>query len=586
MIKKLSFVCVIFSLIFLSLAIHSYAFSDDFTSTELNTENWALDLNGGNAFYDGNSLRLVQGINTKSPYLRTNNFTLATGREIEIKFKLVGPYNYGAGIVFYDSQLANGIPTEHAHARTLLQIWPSGGGKIGLYALLLCDESEIDCSRPYRLLTQYQYDAEWHILKVTQSLSNVYSVYLDGVKFLESRPTDISVGSLWFGNPEITGSAIRPWIEIDYVHENAGDTEVSPQVPDLKQYDSGWGEQIYDNAPVWSPETPTIRRWGCALTSASMILNYFNHSIDPGDLNQWLLGQLDGYIRNGSLNWLAVSRYSKINRDEDSPNLEFTRAKVDNGLLDSTLADERPVILGEPGHFVVATEKSGETYLINDPGFDDRPTLASYDNGYTSQSVYTPSNTDLSYMMLVINEDVDISIKDSEDNLVGDIFKEELIDQTDGSSNGGLNVYYFPKPEDGDYVIRVSGGEGLYQLDSYLYDTDGEVAKKTFQGVLSGSDEEEYQIMLGEDDEIDKKIGIDGMLADLEKLYQMKLLDHNSYNLIKKQLLIMKKLEGKRVAQTGVKLLTLSLKRQIQLLSSRLISTEAEAVLLEDLEGL
>src|SRR5688572_2062985 len=175
-----------------------------------------------------------------------------------------------------------------------------------------------------------------------------------------------------------------------------------------------------------------------------------------------------------------------------------SRAKVNNDLLDSSLNDEKPVILGEQGHFVVAKGKTADSYLINDPGHSDRPTLESYGNSYLSQGIYTPSNTDLSYIMLVVDEDVDIELTDENGDIVGDWYLEEITDLNDPNlSNESLKTYMFAKPSDGDYFVTLSGGDGTYSLDAYIYDEDGNVISESINGTTS--EEEQIKITIGEE---------------------------------------------------------------------------------------
>ncbi|HEX6977521.1 MAG TPA: C39 family peptidase, partial [Patescibacteria group bacterium] len=187
-------------------------------------------------------------------------------------------------------------------------------------------------------------------------------------------------------------------------------------VPDIKQYSSPWNSQIYDSANNWYPSNPTIERWGCALTSAAMVLNYFNHQIDPGVLNTWLKAQPDGYIRNGLLNWLSVSRYTLQHNSSSSPTLEYKRQ--DTSYLVPELTESRPAILEEPGHFVVAKSQLPTTFGINDPAYSNRPTLESYNNSFLSLGSYIPSHTDLSYIYLLIDPAFKIEVFDPAGNKI------------------------------------------------------------------------------------------------------------------------------------------------------------------------
>lgn len=256
-------------------------------------------------------------------------------------------------------------------------------------------------------------------------------------------------------------------------------------VPNLKQYEGGWENNIYDHT------VKTIKDWGCALTSAVMVLKYHGHNVWPNTLNNWLNSQSDGYIRNGLINWLAVSRFSKINDSLTSPTLTYKRLAVDNKKLDIELNNHRPAILKENGHFIVATGKNNNTYFINDPGYANRNTLESYGNNYLSINSYIPTHSDLSYMMFIVDPDIELVLQDSNGNPVDFTgFIEGGI--LDGES---VRILYFEKPESGNYKLKVSGPSGNYNLDIYLYNIDGIPSQKSFTGNLYGSDTDSYEII-------------------------------------------------------------------------------------------
>ena len=82
--------------------------------------------------------------------------------------------------------------------------------------------------------------------------------------------------------------------------DSSSDTELN--VPHQMQSDTQWSEQEYDHAASWATN-PTIKRWGCALTSLSMIMNFHGinkmpdgNQLNPETLNNWLKAQPDGYI--------------------------------------------------------------------------------------------------------------------------------------------------------------------------------------------------------------------------------------------------------------------------------------------------
>ena len=100
-----------------------------------------------------------------------------------------------------------------------------------------------------------------------------------------------------------------------------------------------------------------------------------------------------------------MASYFKIYKNNDSPSsptLEYKRLSATENNLDNELNNNRPAILKEEGHFVVATGKLfNGVYAINDPGYADRNDLTSYGNSFLAINSYSPTHSDLSYMMFV-----------------------------------------------------------------------------------------------------------------------------------------------------------------------------------------
>lgn len=236
----------------------------------------------------------------------------------------------------------------------------------------------------------------------------------------------------------------------------------SLNVPDLKQYTGGWENIIYDHT------LKTIKEWGCALTSASMILQYHGHNIFPDGLNDWLKLQLDGYIRNSLINWLAVSRYTFLNKSVSSPALEYKRLNPTDTNLINELENNRPAILKVPGHFIVAKSQTSDSFGINDPGYSDRFTLDSYSNTFSALNTYLPTNTNLSYLLLVLNYDNNLKVYDPSGNeIVGFTFTEEFL------SGETLKIFQYPTPTIGKYRVEITGTDTPFKLESYFYNQDG-----------------------------------------------------------------------------------------------------------------
>ena len=94
------------------------------------------------------------------------------------------------------------------------------------------------------------------------------------------------------------------------------------QLPvDFKQSDPAWGDDVYDDATNWPniiPQSPSIHRWGCAMTTLAMVVRAFGidtdpegAAVNPGNLNQWLQSAVGGYVGQGITNWEKVFDYSQ-----------------------------------------------------------------------------------------------------------------------------------------------------------------------------------------------------------------------------------------------------------------------------------
>ncbi|OGM08270.1 hypothetical protein A2159_02235 [Candidatus Woesebacteria bacterium RBG_13_34_9] len=311
---------------------------------------------------------------------------------------------------------------------------------------------------------------------------------------------------------------------------------ISLDVPLFKQTSEPWGSQVYDSANKWFPSNPNISAWGCALTSAAMVFRYHGinklpdgTTLDPGTLNTWLKKQKDGYVGKGLLNWLALSRLSKqaisTNNITAFDALEFKKKiSSDKNLVKEDIMNQIPDILGEPGHFIVAKGIENDIITINDPAYD-KNLLTQYGNTFLSINKFTPSNTDLSYIMLTINPNIDITLKDGNRVEVGNSFIEEPITNPDniGETNGPpLKIVYLEKPTADDYeIVLNSPTETEYNVGIYLYDINGEVFTKTKKGSLQA--DEDSIIPITFDPQVNlypKKISFGKMGSDLDKSFR------------------------------------------------------------------
>lgn len=277
-------------------------------------------------------------------------------------------------------------------------------------------------------------------------------------------------------------------------------------VPVLKQTSNPWQSQIYDYAKKWSPSDSTINSWGCALTSGAMILKYHGINklpngtiLNPGTLNSWLKNQKDGYLGTGWVNWLAISRLSKlaksINNITAFDALQYSRTNTgDKNKLTTDINNLLPDILEVPGHFVVAKGINGSTFNINDPYYN-RTTLNDYSNTFLTLGTYTPSFTDLSYIMLTTNPGINIILKDSNNSIVGESFIQQPLanDNHPSQTNSPIQIFYLPKPNGGNYTLQLSSSNKQnYNLNVYFYNVDGDVNSTGIKGVLNKNKQDTF----------------------------------------------------------------------------------------------
>lgn len=114
------------------------------------------------------------------------------------------------------------------------------------------------------------------------------------------------------------------------------------------QRDSSWGGQTMGSS------TDTLARYGCLVTSVSMIASHYGKSIKPPDIAH----TLDAFYGNtGYLYYNITVAGININRTYSAN-------------IDSQLAAGKPVIVGVyngPAHFVVLKSGSAGHYIMNDP---------------------------------------------------------------------------------------------------------------------------------------------------------------------------------------------------------------------------
>jgi hypothetical protein len=161
------------------------------------------------------------------------------------------------------------------------------------------------------------------------------------------------------------------------------------QVPLLKQAADPWGEKPYDHPAAPNP-SEKIKKWGCALTSLVMALNFAGVSTNPLELNT-LLNDLTlanpnepGWNAAGGVHWWNAVRASSAGTRK-----YLSVDKSDASTLQGLVCAGHPVIVRVPrpgnpqkDHFVLVTGESQGDFLINDPGYQ-RFRLSEYGGQFT-----------------------------------------------------------------------------------------------------------------------------------------------------------------------------------------------------------
>lgn len=257
----------------------------------------------------------------------------------------------------------------------------------------------------------------------------------------------------------------------------------------LKQTDPAWALEEYDHANSWD-SVPTIERWGCALTSLAMIFHYHGITqfadgtpLTPSSLNHWLKNAPDGYIGAGLVNWIAAMRLThQLAPLLNTPKLEYARhVQTPLQTAQAQLAQTLPVILQIPGHFLVGHSLEGETIAIADPYYEYQ-TLAEHQTTLVSTRSFTPSQTDLSYILLVHQPDLTVQL---DGNLQATSHTEYLrTPSVPLAESAAVVIQEVAQPESGEYTLTISSEEiGPFELELFMYDVAATVQKHALTGV-------------------------------------------------------------------------------------------------------
>ncbi len=322
----------------------------------------------------------------------------------------------------------------------------------------------------------------------------------------------------------------------------------TPTVPYFSQRDPLWANDQYDHLP-----NATMDDRGCAVTSTAMVLKYLGvtttpgnpntglppKELDPGTLNEWMTDRNDGAFRNGSMNWFLMGTMTQLNHEISPSNQKVVyRYTFNDNELDSVLTNnqhgilELSKVLDSPSrqHYVVATEKNGTNYNIHDPFYSNRTSL--YPD-YTTNPIkrigfYEKTNSDFSALLFAVDPEITLELKNENGDTVGDSFIQEpiadLVNQT--ASEQPLRMLWLQETPSGTYTLTVSGNENqTYQLDSYLYDVDGNGGLETITGIVGPNDTDTYTILIDHDvvanSNIQQEVTLDALIHNIQTAHEM-----------------------------------------------------------------
>ncbi len=343
-----------------------------------------------------------------------------------------------------------------------------------------------------------------------------------------------------------------------------------------------WGPSEYDHAYSLGATGMggSMNWWGCAVTSAAMILNYHNINqfvdgtvIDPGTLNQWLKknkGFVKGYDEKGewysTIDWSKIGKFTQeISTKSGTPKLEWIRLAPTEQNLDNELSNKRPPIIQvkntlTSSHFVVVKGIKDDNYSINDPEWN-YPDLTNFNKNFYQLDSFKPSNTNLSYLVIMINPEVEILVADPLDRKTGKHiingitqsyneipealygYEEPISNPGDGeepkSFGTGVNSFILPTPINGDYTITLSSNkEKFYTINISTTEKDGDYSLSKFQGAIAPNDDDISIVNYSQDEpsKVKKSVTFDSLKSDLRELFNLGFIDNKGIlnSLIKK----------------------------------------------------
>ncbi|MFC1750326.1 C39 family peptidase [Pseudomonadota bacterium] len=344
-----------------------------------------------------------------------------------------------------------------------------------------------------------------------------------------------------------TGAAPRSYTYFDNLIVTPVDNRLD--VRHFSQRDPEWKDEEYDHSSGHNPVGKReIENWGCAMTSAAMVLDYHGYTLgpdssvtNPENLNKYLINN-KGYTKRGGVVWSAITKYTKDATPSAALNpdlglLEFKYSTVSAEFIQTDLDAESPPIIkivmndkntpewsDDDDHFAVVRGFEEERIDINDP-LDLSDTEATMGGKYSDKILrqlarFSMTNSDLSYLWIYeYNSNVNVIVEYEgtqtgwnggvvEEINLSSAIDESVIGLPDeftegfGDYDNGGQLVLIQKPESGKYLIKLSSEENQSaDMEIFAYNKDAEVVYFEKQRATGRNREVVYEL------DFDKELG-------------------------------------------------------------------------------
>lgn len=292
-------------------------------------------------------------------------------------------------------------------------------------------------------------------------------------------------------------------------------TSTTAAAPLYLQTDPAWDKDPYGRYDPVTHPADNIRRWGCALCCAAMVISAYGEQqgapgATPKTLNAYLRADgFQGYSAGNGVIWAYVTAFAK---DQGIPLRFYPFPGGDrNQAFDTALASGDLIIAGVNnggyGHFVLITGKTTfngrPTYAINDPYHGKTTLYQRYGDATTSLLFFTVRPVNRANLAISAHSPVEFVVTDpagrkagydprtgtTVDEIPGAVYETIELGPSDGAVAGVESSVFpqmmIPAPEDGEYTTEVIGtGSGDYTLQLVASNWEGDVTQSSVTGTI------------------------------------------------------------------------------------------------------